>query len=81
MVCVALAGCITSKAVNEARGNPGMFLHPVHPDEATTATIVMEKTTEPNPSMYALIPFTLVADIVTGPIQIWAWLTDYRPCK
>ena len=42
---------------------------------------VVHETT-PDGFYYILVPFTLAADIVTSPVQIWAWVTDYHlPCK
>jgi hypothetical protein len=81
--CFCLSGCMTANTIALAKGSPREFLKPVNTsdDALVVGSDPIENTTKADVGYYVFIPVTLAADIVTSPVQIWAWLTDYHACK
>jgi hypothetical protein len=83
-ICLGLSGCITAKTIDRAQGSPMLTLNlenkPNGEVELGPGLKVVHETT-PDGFYYIFVAFSLAADIVTSPVQIWAWATDYHPCK
>jgi len=84
IMCPGLSGCMTLKTIDRAQGSPMLTLRlEEKPDGQVTfgsETEVFHET-PPDPFYYMFVPITLAADVATSPFQIWAWATDYHPCK
>jgi len=74
-LCLGSSGCVTQRTINLAQGYEYHEVIPVR------FLGLDEEKPRTRPEYYVLLPLAFVADVLSSPVQIWEWRTDYHACK